>query len=521
MFQRFSLRSLSFFLFWSLLFSIAYTQYPLFSSNQNTYFLPGFACAGIGNLTSDWQANTHDPAPLFSALVCFTLRFLRWHAVFYLYYALILGIYFQTFFKLVQFQLDLSSRTIRLVILAAIFLLHAAGTRFLLGHLLGPEWSYVLEGGLANQRLLGSVFQPSVFGVFLLLSIRFAIENRYQSAVICLAVAAWFHPTYLLPGSILMLTILTLIWQENHPRHSPITLSSFKPLMPLLALFLILITPVVFYVLLTFASVPAEISRQAAEILVRVRIPHHADPRVWFNLTSLFQLGILIGAIFIVRHKKIKRLLLLPLLVGSLLSVTQILTRSHSLALLFPWRISVVLFPLAMSVWLAGFGKKLLSLVTKLSSSSLASWLLPASSTAVITICVLVGWLRFTLDLQRFYSAPEWPLYHYVQDHLSPQDIYLIPPKMEYFRLSAGAAAYVDFKSSPYQAAEVIEWYRRLSRVNQFYSSPTCAVLRSFQQENVTHLVLPKSTSLTCSFLTPEFETDSYLLYKLQALPVK
>lgn len=521
MLQILPLRRVMIFLFWSLLFSIAYAQYPLFSSNQNTYFLPGFACAGVGNLASDWQANTHDPAPLFSALVCFTLRFLRWHAVFYLYYALILGLYFHTFLQLVQFQLDLTSRTIRLIILAAIFLLHAAGTRFLLGRLLGPPWSYVLEGGLANQRLLGSVFQPSVFGVFLLLAIRFAVENRYRLAVICLAVAAWFHPTYLLPASILLLSILTLIWQESHPRHSPITLSSFKPLMPPLALFLILITPVVLYVLLTFASAPAEISRQAAEILVRVRIPHHADPGVWFNLTSLFQLAIMIGAIFIVRQQKMRRLLLLPFLVGSLLSVAQILTRSNSLALLFPWRISVVLFPLAMSVWLASFGKKLLPLVTRPSSSGLASWLLPASSTAVITICVLVGWLRFTLDVQRYYSAPEWPLYHYIQDHLSPQGIYLIPPKMEYFRLSTGAAAYVDFKSSPYQAAEVIEWYRRLTRLNQFYSSPTCTALRFFQQENVTHLVLPKSTSLTCSFLTPEFETDSYLLLQLKTHSVK
>jgi hypothetical protein len=291
--------------------------------------------------------------------------------------------------------------------------------------------------------------------------------------------------------------------------------------MPPLALFLILITPVVLYVLLTFASAPAEISRQAAEILVRVRIPHHADPGVWFNLTSLIQMVIMVSAIFIVRNRKIRWLLLLPLLGGSLLSAIQILTRNNSLALLFPWRISVVLFPLAMSVWVASFGKKLLPLVTRPSSSGLASWLLPASSTAVITICVLVGWLRFTLDVQRYYSAPEWPLYHYIQDHSLPQDIYLIPPKMEYFRLSTGAAAYVDFKSSPYQAAEVIEWYRRLTRLNQFYSSPTCTALRSFQQENVTHLVLPKSTSLTCSFLTPEFETDSYLLNKLQALPVK
>jgi hypothetical protein len=33
--------------------------------------------------------------------------------------------------------------------------------------------------------------------------------------------------------------------------------------------------------------------------------------------------------------------------------------------------------------------------------------------------------------------------------------------------------------------------------------------------------VLPKSTPLACSFLTPEFETDSYLLLQLKTHSVK
>ncbi|MGB9673762.1 MAG: hypothetical protein ACPL3P_06450, partial [Anaerolineales bacterium] len=61
----------------SILFAISYTQYPLFSSNQNTYFLPGFACARVGNLKQDWLANTQDATPLFSILVCQTLRWIH------------------------------------------------------------------------------------------------------------------------------------------------------------------------------------------------------------------------------------------------------------------------------------------------------------------------------------------------------------------------------------------------------------------------------------------------------------
>ena len=52
-----------------------YTQTPLYASNQNTYFLHGLAGAGRGLLRADWLANTADPFPLFTLLVCATARF--------------------------------------------------------------------------------------------------------------------------------------------------------------------------------------------------------------------------------------------------------------------------------------------------------------------------------------------------------------------------------------------------------------------------------------------------------------
>ena len=46
------------FLFWSICFGIAFTQWPLYSENQNTKFLQGLATAGMGYLSNDWLANT-------------------------------------------------------------------------------------------------------------------------------------------------------------------------------------------------------------------------------------------------------------------------------------------------------------------------------------------------------------------------------------------------------------------------------------------------------------------------------
>src|SRR6185437_10945384 len=80
------------FVFWTLLFGIAYTQPRLYYSNQNQYFLHGLAWGGLGNLHDDWLANTADPVPNFSALIAFTYRYLH-ESFFYIYFILLLGIY--------------------------------------------------------------------------------------------------------------------------------------------------------------------------------------------------------------------------------------------------------------------------------------------------------------------------------------------------------------------------------------------------------------------------------------------
>ncbi|MCK4727086.1 MAG: hypothetical protein KAT29_14840, partial [Anaerolineales bacterium] len=57
------------FIAWTFVFTLVYAQSPLFTSNQNQYFLHGLANAGYGLLNEDWLANTLDPTPVFSLLV--------------------------------------------------------------------------------------------------------------------------------------------------------------------------------------------------------------------------------------------------------------------------------------------------------------------------------------------------------------------------------------------------------------------------------------------------------------------
>ena len=75
-----------------ILFCMAYSQAPLYYSNQNQYFLHGFTKAKLGYLEKDWLGNTTDPTPLFSGLICFSITWLN-ENIFYLYYAILQGVF--------------------------------------------------------------------------------------------------------------------------------------------------------------------------------------------------------------------------------------------------------------------------------------------------------------------------------------------------------------------------------------------------------------------------------------------
>jgi hypothetical protein len=71
------LAGLATFFGWSLIFRVIYVQSPLYTSNQNVYFLHGLAKAGFGYLNRAWTANTPEAMPVFSWLVYLTLSLFR------------------------------------------------------------------------------------------------------------------------------------------------------------------------------------------------------------------------------------------------------------------------------------------------------------------------------------------------------------------------------------------------------------------------------------------------------------
>lgn len=493
------------FLTWSLIFGIIYAQSPLYSSNQYQYFLHGIAHAGEGYLARDWLANTIDPLPLFSALVEGTYLICRNGVLFYFYYAILMGVYLYSLFGISDLLFSLRQSRNRTLVFMVLFLgAHSALMHYFLSRALGTEKPFLLEGGVAGQRLLGQVFQPSTFGVFLLLSIFLFLKNRYFFSLLSLAVAVSFHSVYLLTSAVLTLGYLWVIFQRKRDLKSPALFAATA---------LLVVAPVVAYTFLVFRSTSVEMTRQANEILVNYRVPHHAVISQWLDWSVAVQTVIVISALVIVRKHHLFPILAALFLSTILLTAVQVVTKSNALALVYPWRISVVLVPVSTSILLA-FG------ITKIppwkaDPSRVECWIrIPGM--VLLAGFIFAGAARFQIDLARQKENPAGPVMAFVSAHKAENDTYLVPVKMEAFRLLTGAPVFVDFKSIPYHDSEVLEWYRRYQMAHKFYQDADCSLLPGFQGEGITQIILPVDFPGWCPGLREVYLDDAYGVYSLK-----
>lgn len=517
------LRSILSFLVLSGLFAVAYSQSPLFTSNQNQYFLQGLAASGYGYLSQDWLANTVDPTPVFSKLVELTYRLSHQTSVFYGYYALLMGVYLYSLVGIANRLLSLhASQTKNLVFTTLLIVVHSAGLRFALSRWLGANWTYVLEDGVADQRMLGPVFQPSAFGVFLALSVYLYLLRKPYWALLAAVVSVIFHPTYLLSVAMLTLAYALVAWLEEKSLKQPIQYGLFA---------LLLVSPVVYNVYTSFGDSSSEATARAHEILVSYRVPHHALVSQWFDATVLLKLGLIVMAVILAFRlgrsksnlaagqpaRRLGWVLMVTSLVAIILTLVQLITRSNALALLFPWRISVLIVPVSTALLLAFLVERLgLWLATR--APHLERLVILLSAIALF-LAVLVGGIRFVLDLQRRAAAPERQIESFVYAHKTQDPLYLTPVKMQDFRLETGAPAFVDFKSIPYKDTDVLEWYRRVRLADRFYDDRDCALLETLvRDEGITHIVVEAEMAQPgCRDVKAIYQDAQYILWEIKS----
>lgn len=512
----------------AVVFAVAHTQSPLYYSNQNQYLLHGLAAGGHGRLADDWLANTRDPTPVFSTLVGLGYRALGEWSFQAAYFLLLMG-YFLGVRSLVGALPGVpDTRSFRLAWAALFTAAHAAILRVASVELTGVDYPWYFQAGLAAQYVLGPGLQPSAFGVLLVAGLAALAHGRPVLAAALFAAAAVFHSTYLLPAG--LFTAGVMVSQRRERRSRTAVVAG--------AVALVIVAPVVAYILTEFAGSSPEAFGTAQELLARTRIPHHAVVSRWFDGIAAAQLVWVAVGIALVRRTPLFTVLVVPAAGGLALTLLQLVTDNDTLALLFPWRVSVVLVPVATGVIAA-------KVVAALPSGRVVMWV------AGIALAILAGGgVVVTAAGLGYRTADEEPLYSFVRETARPGDVYLLPvgfpavgtgrgavsntfappprPKpgtnqipvdLLRFRLHTGTPVYVDFKSVPYADAEVLEWYARMTRVRDWYAKTDWdapGVRESLRDAGITHVVAVRGKEPRAGYLEPVHADAAYVIYRVR-----
>lgn len=488
-------------------FALAYTEYTLYDGNYNTYLLHGLGEAGHGSLGADWMVSTRDPFPLVSAIVAATYR-LGSPALFYGYHAALLGVYLLSILQIAATAFDFEAWSPRGVTFVGIaVLVHSAMFRALVKAVSGGDWGWYLQSGLAMQYLLGFVFQPSLFGVLLVASLAAFLRGRDRMALALGAAAVAAHFSYCLTFVALALAYGIVRWRDARARGSE---AGLRIAARVWLLGLALLVPIMAVVLVRFAPADAAARERAQAILVDIRIPHHTLVRRWVHPSMWIQLPLVSLGVLVARRSRVAIVMLTLAAVALALTLAQVATESRGLALLFPWRISIVLVPLATSL-----------LVGRLVAAAPAGRWGRASAgvfAAVALAAAAFGGVTTWRQMKDYATDPALPMMAYVKAHASAADLYVVPTDMQRFRLETGTRTFADWKSHPYRDREVLEWYRRIEAARALQSSQGDALCEKAanlsRREGASHFVLPAKKPVGCAGLVERYRDDQFAVFE-------
>jgi hypothetical protein len=511
-------------------FALAYTQSPLYFSNQNQYFLHGLAKGGLGHLDRDWLAQTRDPTPVFTALVAFEYRKLG-EISFQVTYFLLLMWYFLSVRYLVGTLPRLpDTRSFRFAFAAVFTATHAAILRLASVELTGVDYPWNLQAGVAGQYLLGAGLQPSVFGVLLMTAIAAFAGGRPTLAAFLAASTCVFHSTYLLPAALVIIGFMAQTFRAS-PHNGPL---AFRMLLAASAI----LAPVFAYILFTFGPTNPDLFEKSQRILAEVRIPHHCVIDHWLDWVAGAQLAWVVVGIVLLRRSPLFAVLVVAAGLGVMLTLVQYATGYPTLALMFPWRISALLVPLASAVIVARAAAFLPP----------SRWVVRIAAAVVVFLAGAGIWVM--VERLGYRSGDdERELYEYVRAHAGSNDVYLLPvrvpavgtgrgsistsftppprPKpgsnlipvdLQRFRLLTGTPIYIDFKSVPYADTEVFMWFQRVKQCEEWYEGnwSRSVMEDELKREGITHVVTPANRPIVAHYLEEVHADAAYIVYRLK-----
>lgn len=493
------------FALWAALFTVIYTQSPLYRFTQNTYFLHGVAAAGIAPLGGDYVASTADPTPVFSWVVAFTVKYLR-PEFFYVWSALLFGTYLLAAVGVAQ-QLFRCRRTPlpTLLFVTCFLAIHSIVLRAASLKLTGFDLPYVLHQGVAHQWTVSPKLAPCAFGVLFIAAIFSWIRDRPVPAALLTGTAVTFHPTYALTAA-----ILTVAFMADAARRP----GGVRRSVAFGASVFLLVLPIVAYVALRFRPAPEPVHSLAQRTLAEEIIPHHTLLRMWDWKSTTLQLVTIGFGLFAARRTRLFPILAVSTGVALVLSALAALTDVKTLVLCFPWRISVVLVPLSTIAILA----------TSLGYAA-RRWAEPSAGHAravriscwlTLTALALGGVAKMSRERREIAAEPDRGVIAFARQTRRAGQVYLVPvgtsllmpTVMRDFRLNAGVPIFVDMQTHPYRDDELLEWVRRVHLAQAvYYGSPEDsrnALASAVKTAKITHVVW--ETSKRSAFPLPATE---------------
>ena len=445
----------------AIFFSIsAYNDFP--AANQNNHALHASVLSGFTPaLSEDWLYKTIDPFPLATWITALFLK-LGPGGVYFLYFVVI-----GAFMLAVITFLD--SRNGRRGALASylwsgLIVLSA----LVIGRLTG------LSAGVADQLILGSYWQPSEADVILIISVLLFASRWPVSSAVCAALAVALHPSIAFGALILVTAACVRLVVERQWRECFI----------LGGVFTLFLLPTAAYTIIQFMPTTSDLADRASHILARERIPFHAVPMHWLTTLDIFKVSMIAIAAYICRkqNERLAFVLGISLMFGIVTTVIVGFLDDDRILLLFPWRVSAILAPIA-----------LILLMSAVLNGLPKAWVYNHQKFVLIHIILLAGLVQF-MKIYRGYPGST-PIFWIeaafasgvyrikIQDRLdrtevinwaksqNSADLYLVPLDFEQFRIKSGRPIFIDWKSHPFKDIEVIEWKRRIEVAEKAFES--------------------------------------------------
>lgn len=335
---------------------------------------------------------------------------------------------------------------------------------------LSPLWSYIpklravnIMTGVANQSALSGFAQPSLFGVLILMALPTwvrAVEptaarparSEIGLAIALTSIACVVHPTYLIAVAVGLATaFLARIRSVSWVRVGNFVAIGLTVLLPSVTL-----NPSI----LSLAGGGDPALQDALRRFAFERIPHHTLISDWPTRDLWVVLVTVLAMVVLVRNglPTLAAWLGLTLAVVVLAALLVYATQSVRIALMFPWRVSVFLAPVAAVIVTTEFAR-------------LVGRRVPVPRVGIAVVAALLG-VAGLISTTRQIPVPQRDRAVSMVRESGVSGIGLIPLDAENIRLNAGVPVYVDYKSPPYTGKDLVEWWRRVDRVRAFEQDP-------------------------------------------------